>query len=107
MGYLITGIKDPQKVRVGDTITSADYPTAQPFPGYQPPQPTVFTGLYPVKDYKTLKEALQKLTLNDPSFQISPETSDALDLVFVWDSWVSFIYKLSKNAFSMNLASKC
>lgn len=78
VGYLITGIKDPQQVRVGDTITSVHHPTAQPFPGYQPPQPTVFTGLYPVKDYKALKEALQKLTLNDPSFQISPETSDAL-----------------------------
>ena len=78
VGYLITGIKDPQQVRVGDTITSVNHPTAQPFPGYQPPKPTVFTGLYPVKDYKTLKEALQKLTLNDPSFQISPETSDAL-----------------------------
>lgn len=78
VGYLITGIKDPQQVRIGDTITSAHHPTTQPFPGYQPPNPKVFTGLYPMKDYNTLKETLQKLTLNDTFFQISLETSDAL-----------------------------
>jgi len=82
VGYIITGIKDPEQIRIGDTITDATNPTVTPLPGYKPAKPMVFAGIYPVNEYKELKDAIYKLKLNDSSLQITPETSDALGAGF-------------------------
>jgi len=82
VGYIITGIKDPEEIRIGDTITEENNPTDQPLPGYKPAKPMVFAGIYPVNEYKELKDAIYKLKLNDSSLQITPEVSDALGAGF-------------------------
>lgn len=83
VGYVVTGIKDPRKVRVGDTLTSVATPTQWPLAGYQPAKSMVFAGLYPKNnDYPALKEAVQKLNLNDPSFTYVEERSEALGVGF-------------------------
>jgi GTP-binding protein LepA len=83
VGYLIAGIKDVGEARVGETITTAARP-AQALPGYRDPKPMVFCGLYPVDgdEYADLREALEKLRLNDSSFTYEPETSGALGFGF-------------------------
>jgi len=83
VGYLIAGIKDVGEARVGETVTTAARP-AQPLPGYREPKPMVFCGLYPVDgdEYADLREALEKLRLNDSSFTYEPETSGALGFGF-------------------------
>ena len=79
VGYIVTGLKDPEVVRVGDTITSKQEPTSEPFPGYQPVKSMVFAGIYPKSSsYKDLHDAIEKLSLNDPSFHYTEERSDAL-----------------------------
>ncbi len=82
VGYIVTGIKDPEHVRVGDTITDLDNPTETALPGYKPAKSMVFAGIFPVGEYKELKDAIYKLKLNDSSLQITPETSDALGAGF-------------------------
>ncbi len=84
VGFVIAGIKDIHGAPVGDTITLADRPAAEPLPGFQKVQPRVFAGLYPVisDDYEDLREALQKLRLNDASLHFEPETSQALGFGF-------------------------
>jgi GTP-binding protein LepA len=84
VGYLITGVKDVRQARVGDTVTSASRPTLEPLPGYEHPKPMVFSGLYPVDgdDYPELRDALDKLRLNDASLLYEPETSTALGFGF-------------------------
>ena len=84
VGYVVTGLKDPDAVRVGDTLTLAERPTAEPLPGYREAKPMVFTGLFPVdnKDYENLSDALDKLHVNDPSLTWEPETSVALGFGF-------------------------
>ena len=84
VGYVIAGIKDVRDTRVGDTITAAAQPAAQPLPGYRPAQPMVFAGLYPVEsdDYERLRDSLGKLQLNDAALQFEPETSAALGFGF-------------------------
>jgi GTP-binding protein LepA len=84
VGYLITGVKDVRQARVGDTVTSANQPAAEPLPGYAHPRPMVFSGLYPVDgdDYPELRDALDKLRLNDASLVYEPETSTALGFGF-------------------------
>ena len=84
VGYVVTGLKDPDAVRVGDTLTLAECPTAEPMPGYREAKPMVFTGLFPVdnKDYENLRDALDKLHVNDPSLTWEPETSVALGFGF-------------------------
>ncbi len=84
VGYIATGLKTIQECRVGDTITQAEEPAAEPLPGYQFPKPMVFAGFYPVEgeDYGDLKEALEKLQLNDASLFYEPETSQALNYGF-------------------------
>jgi GTP-binding protein LepA len=84
VGYLITGVKDVRQARVGDTVTSASRPAAEPLPGYAHPRPMVFSGLYPVDgdDYPELRDALDKLRLNDASLVYEPETSTALGFGF-------------------------
>jgi GTP-binding protein LepA len=84
VGYIISGIKDVRNCRVGDTITLKNNPAKKALPGYQKVQPMVFSGLYPTDnaDYEVLKEALEKLQLNDASFTFEPETSEALGFGF-------------------------
>jgi len=79
VGYVVTGLKDPQALRVGDTLTSIATPTATALPGYQPSQSMVFAGFYPQGDhYHDLQLAVEKLALNDASFHYRPESSDQL-----------------------------
>ena len=84
VGYLVTGIKDIHEIKVGDTITLDANPCDEPLPGYVDVKPMVFSGLYPVEaeDYEELREALDKLRLNDSSFIYEPETSVALGFGF-------------------------
>ena len=84
VGYLATGLKVLQDVEVGDTITLAEHPAAEPLPGYQPVKPMVFAGIYPVdgEDYPLLREALERLHLNDASLTYAPESSLALGFGF-------------------------
>jgi GTP-binding protein LepA len=83
VGYLIAGIKDVGEARVGETVTDASRP-AEPLEGYRDPKPMVFCGLYPVDgdEYADLREALERLRLNDSSFTYEPETSGALGFGF-------------------------
>jgi GTP-binding protein LepA len=84
VGFVIAGIKDIFGAPVGDTITATDEPCEQALPGFQQVQPRVFAGLYPVEsdDYEDLREALNKLNLNDAALQFEPETSQALGFGF-------------------------
>jgi len=84
VGYIATGLKTIRDARVGDTITLADAITVTPLPGYRPVKPMVFAGLYPTEgeDYNLLKDALEKLQLNDASLVYEPETSQALGFGF-------------------------
>ncbi|WP_072371075.1 translation elongation factor 4 [Thermophilibacter mediterraneus] len=84
VGYVVTGLKDPAAVRVGDTLTYRDRPCAEALPGYREAKPMVYTGLFPIdnKDYENLRDALEKLRVNDPSLTWSPETSVALGFGF-------------------------
>ena len=84
VGYVVTGLKDPGLVHTGDTITLADRPCAEPCPGYHEAKPMVFTGLFPIdnKYYENLRDALEKLKVNDPSLTWQPETSVALGFGF-------------------------
>ena len=84
VGYLCAQIKDIKDVRPGDTVTSFDNPAREALPGYRDINPMVYCGLYPVDsdDYRALKEALEKLELNDASLQFVPETSQALGFGF-------------------------
>ena len=84
VGYLITGVKDVRHSRVGDTVTAAASPAAEPLAGYQDPKPMAFSGLFPVdgSDFPALRDALDKLKLNDASLTYEPETSAALGFGF-------------------------
>jgi len=84
VGYIATGLKTVRECRVGDTITSASQPATRPLPGYQAVKPMVFAGFYPVEgeDYGLLKDALEKLQLNDAALVYEPETSQALNFGF-------------------------
>jgi GTP-binding protein LepA len=84
VGYLITGVKDVRLSKVGDTVTNAAKPATQALSGYADPKPMVFSGLYPIdgSDYPELREALDKLRLNDAALVYEPETSAALGFGF-------------------------
>jgi GTP-binding protein LepA len=84
VGFLITGIKDVTKLRVGDTLTTKAGAATAPLPGYRDVKPMVFCGLFPIDsdDYPDLRDALEKLTLNDAALTWEPETSDALGFGF-------------------------
>jgi len=84
VGYIATGLKDVRECRVGDTITTRDRPAKQPLPGFHAAKPMVFAGLYPTEgeDYALLKEALERLQLNDAALIYEPETSNALNFGF-------------------------
>ena len=84
VGFLITGIKDVTKLRVGDTLTSKTRPATEPLPGYREVKPMVFCGLFPIDSdaYPDLRDALEKLSLNDAALSWEPETSEALGFGF-------------------------
>jgi GTP-binding protein LepA len=84
VGYVITGIKDVSKLRVGDTLTSRERHASEPLPGYREVRPMVFCGLFPIDTdrYEDLRDALEKLALNDAALSYEPETSDALGFGF-------------------------
>ena len=84
VGYLVPGIKDLKKIQVGDTVTNASFPASEPLPGFRPVRPMVYTGLYPAasEDFGQLREALEKLVLNDAALSFEPETSEALGFGF-------------------------
>ncbi len=84
VGYLITGIKDVTKLRVGDTLTSQAEPATEPLEGYREVRPMVFCGLFPIDTdrYEDLRDALEKLSLNDAALSWEPETSEALGFGF-------------------------
>ncbi len=84
VGFVIAGIKDIDGAKVGDTFTTSDRPAQTPLPDFKEVQPRVFAGLYPVSsdDYESLREALNKLRLNDASLNFEPETSQALGFGF-------------------------
>jgi GTP-binding protein LepA len=84
VGYVITGLKDVSRVRVGDTLTSERRPAAEPLPGYKDVKPMVFAGLFPTDSdaYPELRDALEKLKLNDAALFYEPETSQALGFGF-------------------------
>ena len=83
VGYLICNIKSLELVNIGDTVSTANA-SAEPLEGYQPPKRMVYCGLYPSdgQDFKELRDALERLAINDPSFEFEPETSDALGFGF-------------------------
>jgi GTP-binding protein LepA len=84
VGYVVTGLKDVSRLRVGDTLTAQDHAATEPLPGYKDVKPTVFAGLFPTDsdDYPALRDALEKLKLNDASLFYEPETSQALGFGF-------------------------
>lgn len=89
VGYIAASIKNVKDTRVGDTITDADNPADSPLPGYKEVVPMVFCGIYPAdgQDYENLKEALEKLQLNDASLVFEPDTSAALGFGFRCGFW--------------------
>jgi len=84
VGYIIAGVKALREIKVGDTVTTRLHPAEEPLPGYKEPLPMVFCGLYPTMstDFERLREALDKLQLNDSSFTYTPESSSALGFGF-------------------------
>jgi len=84
VGYMICNIKNIKDTKIGDTVTDAIHPAEQPLPGYEHVKPVVFCGMYPAvsQDYDELRDALDKLALNDASFEYKPDSSDALGLGF-------------------------
>ncbi|MEK6277841.1 MAG: translation elongation factor 4 [Actinomycetota bacterium] len=84
VGYVITGIKDVARLRVGDTLTARERPATDPLPGYREVKPMVFCGLYPIDTdcYEDLRDALDRLSLNDAALSYDPETSQALGFGF-------------------------
>jgi GTP-binding protein LepA len=84
VGFLMAGIKEVRETRIGDTITDDEHPASAPLPGFKPMKPMVFSGLYPTdaNQYQGLRDALEKLRLNDSSFTFEPETSQALGFGF-------------------------
>jgi GTP-binding protein LepA len=91
VGYLITGVKDVRQSKVGDTVTALGRPAAEPLGGYSDPKPMVYSGLYPIdgSDYPALRDALDKLKLNDAALAYEPETSAALG--FGWSASSAWI----------------
>jgi len=84
VGFVIANIRNAVEVKIGDTMTDARRPTARPFPGFQEMKPMVFAGLFPIGEsgYEALRDALEKLRLNDASFSVEPENSEALGFGF-------------------------
>ena len=84
VGYIVTGIKESKEIKVGDTITTVEYPAAAPIKGFEEVKPMVYAGIFPMDsdDYESLRDSLEKLQLNDASLVFEPETSEALGFGF-------------------------
>ena len=91
VGYITASLKNVKDTRVGDTITDAARPCAEPLPGYKKVNPMVYCGLYPADGakYPDLRDALEKLQLNDAALQFEAETSVALGWIPLWFPWTS------------------
>ena len=109
VGYLVTGLKDLSQVKVGDTLTLAEGGVDEPLPGYREAKPMVYTGLFPIDSdqYEPLKEALEKLSLNDPALIWEPEKSHALGFGFRVGFWACCIWKWSRSAWSASSTLTC
>lgn len=107
VGFLAASIKNVRDARVGDTITDENHPAAKALPGYRKATPMVYCGLYPVEnsDYDNLRDALEKLRLNDASLMFEPETSSALGFGFQRGFWGSFTWMSSRNGWKENITS--
>ncbi len=107
VGYLVTGLKEVSQVKTGDTITLAEGGVAEPLPGYREVKPMVYTGLFPIDgdQYEPLKEALEKLSLNDPALIWEPEKSHALGFGFRGGFWAFCTWRSSRSAWSASSAS--
>jgi len=105
VGYIATGLKTVSECRVGDTITNAVKPAAEALPGYRKAKPMVFAGVYPTEgeDYPNLKDALEKLQLNDASLSFEPESSEALNFGFRCGFWVCSTWRLFRSGWSVNI----
>ncbi len=104
VGYIAASIKAVREARVGDTITRADNPAKEPLPGYRAVQPMVFCGIYPADGakYPDLRDALEKLQLNDAALSFEPETSIALGFGFRCGFWGFCIWRSSRSAWNGN-----
>ena len=102
VGYLTASIKRVADAKMGETITDALRPTVLPCPGYRDAKPMVFAGLYPIEDtdYEGLRDALEKLRLNDSAFSFEPETSLALAMAFAAGSSACSTWKSSRSGSS-------
>jgi translation elongation factor EF-4 len=102
VGYVATGLKTVRECRVGDTITSPRQPATEPLPGYRKAKPMVFAGIYPVEgeDYSDLREALEKLQLNDASLQFDPKPLRRSTLASAAVSWACSTWRSSRSAWS-------
>lgn len=105
VGYITASIKNVREARVGDTITLADRPAAEPLPGYRAVQPMVFCGVYPADGahYADLRDALEKLQLNDAALTFEPETSVALGFGFRCGFWDCCTWKLFRSVWRENI----
>ncbi len=106
VGYIITGVKDVSQSKVGDTITTEKNPAKTPLPGYREPEPMVYAGIFPVDtvDYPDLRDALDKLKLNDAALTYEPETSVALGLASAAGSWACCTCRSSSSGSSASSA---
>ena len=104
VGYIAASIKTVSDARVGDTVTLAARPAPEPLPGYRAVNPMVFCGIYPADGahYTDLRDALEKLQLNDASLTFEPETSVALALAFAAAFWACFTWRSFRSAWRGN-----
>ncbi len=105
VGYITASLKNVKDTRVGDTVTDAAHPCAEPLPGYKKVNPMVYCGLYPADGakYPDLRDALEKLQLNDASLQFEPETSLHWDLDSAVDSLDFCIWRSFRNVWKENI----
>lgn len=105
VGYITASLKNVKDTRVGDTVTNAEEPCSEPLPGYKKVNPMVYCGLYPADGakYPDLRDALEKLQLNDAALQFEPETSLALGFGFAVVSLDYFIWKSFRSVWSGNI----
>ena len=107
VGYVATGLKSVRDAQVGDTITAVANPAPKPLPGYKPAKPLVFAGLYPVRgeDYPALRDALEKLHLNDASISFTPETRSPSASASAAASWACCTWRSCRSASSASSTS--
>ena len=105
VGFVVTGLKDPEAVHVGDTLTMRDEPCDRPLPGYREAKPMVYTGIFPIdnKDYENLRDASTSST-STPSLTWTPRHPSRWASVSAWAFWDCSIWRLSRSASSASSA---